>query len=1034
MSDFRKLNLSLGWLTWLIATIVYLLSIEPTTSFWDCGEFIATAVKLEVGHPPGAPLFMLLGRFFSLFAGPENASFMVNVISALSSSFTILFLFWTITAFGKKLAQKTSRLPDGQGEINRAKLYAIMGSGLVGALAYTFSDPFWFSAVEGEVYALSSLFTAVVFWAILKWEGVAEKAHNLKWIILIAYMMGLSIGVHLLNLLAIPAIVFVIYFKKYKTTKKGILLSFLISILALGFIQYGIIPGTIILASKFELLFTNGFGMPFNVGFLFYLVLLVGLIIFGIYKTHQKKKVIFNTILVSLAAILLGYSSFAIIMIRSNADPPMDENNPENVFTFLSYLNREQYGSRPLFNGQSFNTPVDADNPSKDGPPVYFQDKESGKYIITNDGKNTVQNFDERFLTILPRMWSQEKRHESHYKKWSDFEGKPIRYQTKGGQTKVIHSPTLGENLTFLFRYQLGWMYWRYFMWNFSGRQNDIQGHGKVSHGNWISGIKFLDEIRLGNQDNLPDMIEKNPANNKYYMLPFLLGLFGLVFQFSRDKKDGLIVGLLFFFTGIAIVLYLNVYPLQPRERDYAYAASFYAFAIWIGLGVYGLVELIGKGKYKPILPIGISAACLLVVPGIMAKENWDDHSRAGRYTARDFAKNYLDSCAPNAILFTNGDNDTFPLWNVQEVEEYRTDVRVINLSLLNTDWYINQMRRKAYDSDPVPLTLPEEKIRQGTNDYLPVYERKQIKGHIDVDDLINFILNDNPQTKVSIGSGKKVDYVPTKKLKIKVNKEKVVANGTVTPEEADEVLDEIKWQIKKDYVLKNDLTILDILASNDWERPIYFASTTGLSSYIGLENYFRAEGMAYRLVPLKKSNPGDGNPGYVNSDILYDRLMNQFQWGGMDVNDIYMDETNRRMTMSLRITFSRLADQLYEENKLEKAKEVLDKAFEVMPEKNVPYDVFVMYLAESYYKIGENERANEIVRKLVDIYEKELNYYFSLKPKFANTIKSDRQQALSILNRLLMLTTQLYPQDEFGKEMSQRLNPYFGNLNQQQQ
>ena len=1026
MSYFRKLNISLGWLTWLIATIVYLFSIEPTTSFWDCGEFIATAVKLEVGHPPGAPLFMLLGRIFSLFSSPEKSSVMVNVISALSSSFTILFLFWTITAFGKKIATLS-------GEIDKPKIMAIMGSGLVGALAYTFSDSFWFSAVEGEVYALSSLFTAVVFWAILKWEGAADKAHNQKWIVLIAYLMGLSIGVHLLNLLAIPAIVFVVYFKKFTPTKKGVLLAALLSIVILGFIQYGIIPGTISLASKFELLFTNVFGFPFNVGFLFYIILLLALISFGIYKTHQKKKIILNTALLSIAAIILGYSSFAIVLIRSNANPPMDENNPENVFTFLSYLNREQYGSRPLFNGQSFNTPLNPTKPNKDGSPVYFQDKESGKYIITSDGKNSIPNYDERFLSILPRMWSPERKHQGHYKRWSDFKGKPIRYQNSRGETKVINTPTFGENMRFLFKYQLGWMYWRYFMWNFSGRQNDIQGHGKITHGNWISGIKFIDELRLGNQDNLPEMITDNRANNKYYMLPFLLGLFGLIYQFSKTRKDGIIVALLFFFTGIAIVLYLNQYPLQPRERDYAYAASFYAFAIWIGLGVYGLFELINKEKSKPVLAVGISIACLILVPGIMASENWDDHSRAKRYTGRDFAKNYLDSCEPNAILFTNGDNDTFPLWNVQEVEEYRTDVRVINLSLLNTDWYINQMRRKAYDSDPVPLTLPEKKIRQGTNDFLPIYERKQIKGHIDVDDLIDFIKNDNPQTKIAVSGGEKIDYIPTKKLKISVDKEKVIANGTVPEDMKDKIVDEIKWQVKKDYVLKNDLTILDILATNNWERPIYFASTTGIDSYIGLENYFRAEGMAYRLVPIRKEKTNsDVNPGYVNSDILYDRLMNQFHWGGMDSSDIYMDETNRRMTMSLRVTFSRLANKLIEEGDNEKAKEVIDKAFEVMPEETVPYDVFVMYLAESYYAVGENEKANQVVSRLADIYEKEMIYYLSLEEKFTRSIKGDQQQALAILNRLVIMTNQLYPQEELGKELSNRFSPYLGGINRQ--
>lgn len=1025
MTNFRKINLGLGWFAWLVASIVYLSTIEPTTSFWDCGEFIATAYKLEVGHPPGAPFFMILGRFFMIFVGPTNAAMMVNILSALASSFTILFLFWTITAFGRKLALKTGELTDG-------KLFAVMGSGLVGALAYTFTDSFWFSAVEGEVYALSSLFTALVFWAILKWESAAHKTHNLRWIVLIAYLMGLSIGVHLLNLLAVPAIVMVVYFKKYTPSWKGILGALAISIVVLATIQYGIIPGVVKIASLFERMFTNGFGLPFNTGFVFYILLLIGLIIFGLYKTQKQGKVILNTIILCFAAILLGYSSFAVILIRSNANPPMDENNPENAFTLLSYLNREQYGDRPLFNGHSFNTPLDAQQPYKDGKPVYYQDQKSGEYIISDKRENSVPNYDERFLSVLPRMWSTEGHRKSHYKKWSNFEGKPIQYRGTDGKVQVINTPTLGENISFLWNYQLNWMYWRYFMWNFAGRQNDVQGHGNVVHGNWISGIPFIDEMRLGTQENLPDFIGDSPANNKYYLLPLILGLIGFIYQMANGKKDGFIVLLLFFFTGIAIVLYLNQYPLQPRERDYAYAASFYAFAIWIGLGVYALIDSISKQKPSKVISIATTVLCLILVPGILATENWNDHDRSKRYTGRDYAKNYLDSCEPNAILFTNGDNDTFPLWYVQEVEEYRTDVRVINLSLLNTDWYINQMRRKAYDSEPVPLNLPEEKIRQGTNDYLPVYERKEIKGHIDIDDLIGFIKSDNPQTKVRVSQGRRIDYIPTKKLKISVDKNKVIKNGTVPAEKADRIVDEIRWEIKKGYVLKNDLTIIDILSANDWERPIYFASTTGLDSYIGLEDYFRAEGMTYRLVPIKKQGKGDGNPGFVNADILYDRMMNDFHWGGVDSSDVYMDETNRRMTMSLRITFSRLAESLIKEGKNEKAKAVLDKAFEVMPEKNVPYDVFVMYLAENYYAVGEDDKGNELVRKLADIYEKELDYYNRLEPKYAKSITKDRQQAMAILNRLVQLTNRLYPQKELGPELRDRFSIYFGGVNQQ--
>ncbi len=1021
MTDYKRLNLIIGWLVWIVAAIVYLATIEPTASFWDCGEFIAASFKLQVGHPPGAPFFLILAKFFTLFApSPEHIAMMVNSLSALSSAFTILFLFWSITGLAKKLVLKS-------GELTKDKIFAIMGSGVVGALAYTFSDSFWFSAVEGEVYALSSLFTAAVFWAIIKWESVADRPHNLRWIILIAFLVGLSIGVHLLNLLAIPAIVMVYYYKKFDVTRKGSLIAFGLSIVLLAVVQYGIIPGTIVLASKFELLFVNSFGLPFNTGFVFYLLLLIGLVVWGLYRTHLKGKVIANTAILSFAVILLAYSTFAVILIRSNANPPMDENNPENVFTFLSYLNREQYGSRPLIKGQSFNSPLDAQKPYKDGSPTYFQDKETGKYIITDDGKNSVRNFDERFVSLLPRMWSDDGKHESHYKRWSKFKGKPIQYNDRG-QAQTIMTPTFGDNMRYMFNYQLNWMYFRYFMWNFSGRQNDIQGHGNNVHGNWISGIKFIDEMRLGNQNNLPEFITENKGNNKYYMLPFLLGLLGMFYHFRKDKEDAIVVTLLFFFTGIAIVLYLNQYPLQPRERDYAYVGSFYAFAIWIGFGVLALYDLLSKKKSSALTAIGVSVLALLAVPTIMAKENWDDHSRAKRYTARDFAKNYLDSCEPNAILFTNGDNDTFPLWYVQDVEGYRTDVRVVNLSLLNTDWYINQMHLKAYESEPLPLSIPEKKIRQGTNDYLPIFEQEKLVGHVEVSDLVEFVKSENPETKASVSGGRRIDYIPTKKLKVTVDKKKVIENGTVSADMADEIVDEIQWTFNKSYVLKNDLTILDILATNNWERPVYFASTTGSGSYIGLEEYFRLEGMAYRLVPIKRNdNNSTGSPGFVDTDILYNRLMNQFHWGGMDTDDIYMDETNRRMIMSLRITFANLAEKLINEGKNDKAEEVLDRAVKVMPDKTTPYDVFVLYLAEHYYKVGADEKANAIVKRLADIYEKDFNYYQSLDPKYSSQLNQDKQQALAILNRLVVLTNQLYPQEELGPELNDRLGLYFG-------
>jgi hypothetical protein len=1006
--EYKKLNNILGWLVWAIATTVYLMTIEPTASFWDCGEFIATAYNLEVGHPPGAPLFMLLGKIFTMFGSAEKAAYAVNIMSALSSSFTILFLFWTITAMVKKLAMKT-------GELTQGKEFAILGSALVGSLAYTFSDSFWFSATEAEVYAMSSLFTAVVFWAILKWDAVSTEKHSTRWMVLIAYLMGLSIGVHLLNLLAIPAMVFLFYFKTRDLNVKTFFTATGFSLLILGIVQFGIIPGTYKLGSMFELLFVNSFGMPFHSGLLFYLFLLAGIVSYGLYYTQKNHKVIWNTVILCFTVILIGYSTFAVIMLRSAANPPMDENNPENAFSLLSYLNREQYGSAPFLTGQSFNTPLDAQEPYKEGKAVYFQNKETGKYEQTNKGEKNEPNYDSKASGFLPRMWSSQGHHVDGYKQWSDFKGRNVR--ASNGETVKI--PTFGENLAFLFNYQWGHLYWRYFMWNFVGRQNDIQSQGEIINGNWISGIDAIDSARLGDQSKVPSSTKNNPGRNTYFFLPLILGIIGLVYQFSKDPKDWLVLGLLFFFTGMAINFYTNPPPFQPRERDYAYVGSFYVFAIWISIGIYALYEILSKKVPQKVSAIAVTLVGLLAAPVLMGSQNWDDHNRSGRYTARDFAKNYLNSCAPNAILFTNGDNDTFPLWYVQEVEGYRTDVRVVNLSLLNTDWYIEQMRRKAWDADGIPQRIPDFKIRQGTNDYVPVYDRG-IQGHIDIDEAIDFVIDDSPKTKVGVNTGKQVDYLPTKNFSISVDKEAVLANGTVTADYADRILDKVEWTVDKNYIMKNDLIILDILAANDWKRPIYFAITTGNASYIGLTPFFQLEGLAYRLVPYKANNY-DGQTGEVHTEIMQENLMEKFVWGGMENGDIYLDENNRRMCMNFRNNFSRLADDYIRKGENEKAVAALDYCLKVMPENLVAYNFFMIPVAESYYKLKEYEKGNNVVRSLVNTYHEDLKFYLTLRGEERKSIQSEMDRARYILQQLIMLTNDKYKDSGLATEMQER-------------
>lgn len=1010
MKKFNKINNIAGWIVFAIAAVVYIATIEPTASFWDCSEFIATAFKLEVGHPPGAPLFMLVGKLVTLFAGSnlQAVPVTINVYSALVSAFTILFLFWTITHLARKIT-------GAKDELTVTQLIAIIGSGTVGALAYTFSDSFWFSAVEGEVYASSSLFTALVFWAILKWENVADEKYANRWIILIAYLMGLSIGVHLLNLLAIPAIVMIYYFKKYPVTRKGVITAFILSVVMLATIMYGIIQGTFAIASWFELLFVNGFGLPYESGFIFFVVLLIAVIIWGLWYTSKKGKVIANTIVLALAVILLGYSSYASIIIRSQANPPLDENDPETLFDLLSYLNREQYGDRPLIYGPVYNAPILS---SKEGKPIYAA--KNGKYVAINHRQDYV--YDDKFNMLFPRMYSREGSHVKAYKEWANVKGTPIASTNQQGEPETIYKPTGWENLKFFIRYQVDFMYIRYFMWNFSGRQNDMLSYGGILKGNWISGIPFIDEMFLGPQDKIPNTIKNNKARNTYFMLPLLLGLIGLFYHLMKQKNDFWVVMLLFFMTGLAIVLYLNQTPYQPRERDYAYTGSFYAFAIWIGLGVMGLIEFVRKKIPGTPAAILVTILTLGLVPGIMAQQNWDDHDRSGRYTCRDFAYDYLNTCAPNAIIFTNGDNDTFPLWYLQEVENVRTDVRVINLSYLGADWYIEQMQRRTYDSKPIPFSMKQEQYQTGTRDV--VYVIDKVGDYEDLTKIMDFVASDDPRTKTIPNARERVDWMPANKFYLNIDSSKVLNNNVLSDKFKKSIVKQMRWELKnKNALYKNDMMVMDLIAHNDWTRPIYFAITVSDENYMGLERYFQLQGLAYRLVPVEAKTRADGQIGGVDSKILYDNIMNKFRWGNLSDPKVYLDENNLRMLSNIRNTFSRLSEQLINENKTDSAVKVLDRCFQVMPTNQVPLNYWALPLIEQYYRAKQFDKANAYVTQLYLNYDNELKYFFRMKGSFKDQVDYEKRLNMQVLNELVNIT------NKYGqKELSGKISTIFQN------
>ncbi|WP_040298987.1 glycosyltransferase family 117 protein [Arcticibacter svalbardensis] len=980
--NYNKINNLFGWLCFIIATATYIMTAEPTASFWDCGEFIAAAYKLQIVHQPGAPLFLILQKIFSLLAGSDvtKVAYWMNVGSALSSGATILFLFWTITALAKKVIYKAGE------ELKPAALITIIGSGLVGALAYAFSDTFWFSAVESEVYAMSSLCTAIVFWAILKWDSHAEEVGADRWLIFIAYVIGLSIGVHLLNLLVIPAMALVYYFKRSKQpTGKGTLLSLFAGIVILAIIQYGIIQYLVKFAAYFDLFFVNTLGMGFGSGVFVFALLVVAATVYGIVYSIKKVKPLLNLALICFAFIMLGYSSYAMILVRAKANPALNNSDPDNAFAFLSYLNREQYGDRPLLYGQYFDSQV---TNYEQGDNIYR--KGDNKYEVA--GRKFTTEYDRN--TLLPRMYSDDPQHVGYYRDWM-----------KLGETE---SPTFADNLGFLFSYQTGFMYARYFLWNFAGRQNDDQGQGNYTSGNWISGIKPIDALILGSQDNLPPSITENNAHNRLFFLPLILGLIGAFWHFKRNQKDAGVVGLLFFFTGMAIVLYLNQNPLQPRERDYAYAGSFYAFAIWIGLGVAAIAGWLSKRISPKVAGIGATVIGLLAAPILMASQEWDDHDRSEKFTTRDFAIDYLQSCAPNAILFTYGDNDTYPLWYVQEVEGVRPDVRIVNLSLLGTDWYIRQMKDKINQADPLPITMPNDKFVQGVRDVIRYYDYK-LADPIEMKSLFEVLTSDNDNDKFSLQQdGPKENILPTKSFKITIDPAQVLATKTVSLALKDSITPAMQWTYNKNYVTKTELAMIDILAHNDWKRPVYFAVTVPSSNYIGLDKYLYNEGFAYRLLPLKTAAPDSTKQEQelISTDQMYNNLINKFVWGNMK-NAHYLDPETTRMIATVIKSFNTLATKLYEQGRITEARKVINKSLEVVPDKNYLfyYILHRYYTADLLYKVGETKAANKLVKSTSDYIGAELGYLGGLSSSRQKFAMNDIQLGISIYNELLKIT-----------------------------
>lgn len=970
MIKYKLWNNILGWLAFVIAMVVYSLTVEPSVPLWDCGEFISASYSLQVVHPPGAPLFLLLGRIFSMFAMGTNANvaLAVNMLSVVASALTVAFTFWITTHLALKILKISLKSP----EVNMGQAIAIFGSAMVGALALTFMDTFWFSAVEAEVYASSSLFTALSFWGILKWESNLHKPRPDRWLVFIAFTIGLAIGLHLLNLLVVPAVVLYYFFVRFEVNTRNIIKALLLGGASLVFLNWMLIPGLPKIAAKFDLLFVNGFGLPFNSGVIFTLLLVAAGMYAAIRYSVRKKKQLLNLGLLCISYVLIGYSTYTMVVIRSLAEPPIDMNNPEDAFSLLSYIQREQYGERPLFKGPYYNArPIDLEEGSetyRKGDDGYEETGFRMKYV-----------WREKDQTMFPRMGDLTDKN-TGYRLW---------YKERRSSEGEIVTPTFQQNLGFMMKYQLGWMYWRYFYWNFAGRQSDIQNvDNNPFDGNWLSGVSVFDNHRIGSQQDIPASLTTNKARNKYFMLPFFLGLIGLFYHYYKNSLDAMVVTVLFIFTGILIVIYLNQPPLEPRERDYTNVGSYQTFCIWIGLGVLAIAQ--GVGRFIGMAGGGILATVLgfFMAPYLMGTENWDDHDRSNRYLGISFAKNYLNSCEKDAILFTNGDNDTYPLWYAQNVEGYRSDVRIINLSLLSTEWYAQALRRKYYDSDILPMSIePKDQLKDGQRDMLSYFEKNpQFKEgqYYKLDDVLAHMVSDDQRDMARTQSGALENYIGARNVVIPVDRNAVLDAGVVEMKDTAKIVDYLRFQLPN-RMMKGSIVMMDIINTNaktGWKRPIYFTTTTGDDTYANLQPYLRKEGLTYRLVPIR-SEDWNYRRGLIDDDLLYDRMMNDFTWGKMDEGTMFLDHKAALVPNNLRILFLQLARNYVIKGDTVKSKALLDESLRVIPNSILQVEPSLRnFYTDLYLQSGDKASAEKMLNETAAMVEEQIVYYMKLVSK----------------------------------------------------